>query len=156
MKGLTQKKLQLEKQLEEIANKQAELKKELANVCRALKNETSEQRRLTEKMMKAQKEWELATVLCSEKFYKFMQSRIPKTSGNIKEIIQSDEFYSFLLKKSYANRIIKAFKNECELSPSIVEAMVNKLLKISLEDRYHKISKKVLFVNKLRNTGSKN
>lgn len=152
-KGLTQKKLELEKQLKEVVDKKADLEKELANVCQALENiEAKEQRRLREKVMKAQKKWELATVLCSEEFYQFVQSRIGNI--NIKEIIQSDEFYSFLLKKSYTNRIIRSFKSELELSPGIVEAMINKLLKISLEDRYQ-MSKKVLFINKLRN-GSKN
>ena len=150
MKGLKQKKFQLEKQLEEIAQKQAELKKELANVCQLLENiEAIEQRRLKEKVMKARKEWELATVLCSEEFYQFVQSRIGNI--NIKELIQSDEFYSFLLKKSYANRIIKALKrNEIELSPGITEEMLNKLQKmLPFQDKYYKKSKKVLFVNKL-------
>lgn len=159
MKGLTQKKLQLEKQLGEIANKRAELEEELANVCQAIeKIKANEQKGLAEKTMKAKKEWELAIILSSEKFYKFIQSRVPKTDiTDIQGIIWSYEFEYFLLKNSYANRIIRSFKNdEVELSPGIVEAMINKLLKISLEDRHHKTSKKVLFVNKLRNTGSKN
>lgn len=45
----------------------------------------------------------------------------------LKKAIESDEFFEFVLKNHYANRVIKAYKSDSELNQAIMEKIVSKL-----------------------------
>lgn len=81
----------------------------------------------------AKKIEDLTNVLSSKSFYYSIRKCLPKPKPHWKKLtkaIQSDELFTFILKHHYANRVIKAYKNDVELNEKIMEAIVDKIKKL--------------------------
>ncbi len=145
---LRRKKVKLEEELKRIIQQKGELEKELELTCKALedkvkeidnvlnqmeeaiKQQKSEKAEAAEARRKqtAQKEEDLLEVILSKPFYKSVRKYMPEPHWKkLTKAIHSDEFFTFILKNSYANRVIKACKNDTELNQAIMERIVFKL-----------------------------
>ena len=153
--NLTRKKVALEKEFDIIAQQKYELNerlrlirkaikekekqledkaKEIDNILREMENEELRiKQRKVEKAEADRKEKEkkiedLRNVLYSKSFYSSIRNYLSKPHWKkLTKAIQSDELFTFILKHHYANRVIKAYKNELELNKNIMKAIVDKL-----------------------------
>lgn len=112
---------ELEEKLRKLDQEQKKLEDKLAEVCKVINRKTKGQK--TEEL----KNEDLYKILCSKKFYMDIQKIVPEVK---KEVIQSDEFYKFVTKKSYTNRIIKAYQTGTGLNPEIIKQIVIKIQKL--------------------------
>lgn len=152
---LRRKKVELEEELKIIARQKWELNEELESIRKALKDKEKEfedkekeiydiltkmeNAKLQRKQQKAEKAEanrketakkmdDLLDILLSKSFYNSIRKHMPEPHWKkLTKAIQSDEFFTFILKHHYANRVIKAYKNNAELNPAIMEAIVSKL-----------------------------
>lgn len=152
---LRRKKLELEEELMIIAQQKWELDEELKSIRKTLQDKEKEiedkekeiydiiakmeNAKLQRKQQKAEKaeadrkesakkEDDLFDILLSKSFYKSVRKHIPEPHWKkLTKAIQSNEFFGFILKHHYANRIIKAYNNNTELNPAIMEAIVSKI-----------------------------
>lgn len=154
-KELMRKKVELEGELKTIAYQVCELKSLVKSINVAIKEKEKEledkqkeiydifdemeNEKLRIKQQKVEKHEaemernckkiaDLTNVLSSKSFYNSVRKYLPRPHWKkLTKAIQSDELFTFIIKHHYANRVIKAFKNDTELNKQIMEAIVNKL-----------------------------
>lgn len=116
-----------EKELENKAREIDDVLAQMENVKLQLKQQKAEKAE-TDKKVTAKKIEDLANVLSTKSFYKSVRKHMPEPHWKkLTKAIRSDEFFTFILKHHYANRVIKAYKNDAEINQAIMEAIVSKL-----------------------------
>lgn len=116
-----------EKELEYKAKEIGDILSEMENEELRIKQQKAEKAEADRKEM-AKKIEDLTNVLSSKSFYYSIRKYLPKPHWKkLTKAIQSNELFTFILKHHYANRVIKAYKNEAELNKQIMEAIVDKL-----------------------------
>lgn len=137
LKKIAEREYKLKQKLESTSKELQEKEKEIYDILEQLeKKQLEKKQRKLEKAEEDMKETEkkkenLYKVLSSKLFYRRVRKSFSKYNWEkMNEAILSDEFATFVLKNSYANRVIKAFNGDGELSPAIMNAMVSKLEKL--------------------------
>lgn len=134
---IAQQKYELSKKIEFIRKSLKDKEKELENKTREIDDVLAQMEQLkqqkaekaeTEKKVTAKKIEDLANVLSSKPFYNSVRKHMPEPHWKkLTKAIRSDEFFTFILKHHYANRVIKAYENDAEINQAIMEAIVSKL-----------------------------